>query len=57
MDSDVGLKEAAWMVKSNVEMKIMMGPPGGAEVKCARSTSAAWGSPIHILGADMAHIK
>ena len=31
-----------------------LGLPGGAEVKCARSASAAWGSPVRILGADMA---
>ena len=30
------------------------GRPGGAEVKCARSASAAWGSPVRIPGADMA---
>ena len=30
------------------------GWPGGAAVKFARSTSAAWGSPVRIPGADMA---
>ena len=30
------------------------GRPGGTAVKCARSASAAWGSPVWILGADMA---
>ena len=30
------------------------GRPGGAAVKCARSASSAQGSPIRILGADMA---
>ena len=28
--------------------------PGGTAVKCTRSTLAAWGSPVQILGADMA---
>ena len=28
--------------------------PGGAVVKCSRSTSAARGSPVRILGVDMA---
>ena len=32
----------------------MRGQPGGAAVKCARSASAAQGSPVRILGADMA---
>ena len=32
----------------------MGGQPGGAAVKCARSASAAWGSPVRIPGADMA---
>ena len=27
---------------------------GGAVVKCARSASAAWGSPVWIPGTDMA---
>ena len=31
-----------------------MGRPGGAVVKCARSASAAQGSPVWIPGADMA---
>ena len=30
------------------------GQPGGAVVKCARSASAAQGSPVQIWGADMA---
>ena len=30
------------------------GQPGGAVVKCSRSSSAAWGSPVQIQGADMA---
>ena len=30
------------------------GRPGGAAVKFTWSTSAAWGSPVEILGADMA---
>ena len=30
------------------------GRPGGAVVKCAHSTSAAWGLPVQILGVDMA---
>ena len=30
------------------------GWPGGAVVKCTRSASAAWGSPVGIPGADMA---
>ena len=30
------------------------GLPGGTVVKCAPSTSAAWGLPVQILGADMA---
>ena len=30
------------------------GRPGGAAVKCARSASTAQGSPVLILGADMA---
>ena len=30
------------------------GRPGGAAVKFARSAAAAWGSPVWILGADMA---
>ena len=28
--------------------------PGGAAVKCARSISAAPGSPVRVLGVDMA---
>ena len=28
--------------------------PGGAAVKFARAASATWGSPVRILGADMA---
>ena len=32
----------------------MGGRPGGAAVKCACSALAAWGSPVPILGADMA---
>ena len=31
-----------------------MGQPGGAAVKLTHSTSVAWGSPVQILGADMA---
>ena len=34
--------------------KRYMGQPGGATAKCAHSTSAAWGSPVRIPGADMA---
>ena len=30
------------------------GRPGGTAVKFAHSASAAWGSPVWILGADMA---
>ena len=30
------------------------GWPGGAAVKCACSTLAAWGSPVRIPGADTA---
>ena len=30
------------------------GWPNGAAVKFARSTLAAWGSPVQILGADVA---
>ena len=34
--------------------RILRGQPGGTLVKCARSASAARGSPVQILGADMA---
>ena len=35
--------------------RILGGQPGGAVVTCARSDSkAAWGSPVRILGVDMA---
>ena len=30
------------------------GQPGGAAVKFARSASAAWGSPVQLLGVDVA---
>ena len=30
------------------------GQPGGAAVKCASSASLAQGSPLHILGVDVA---
>ena len=30
------------------------GLPSGTVVKCTRSTSAAWGSPVQIPGVDMA---
>ena len=30
------------------------GWPGSAVVKCAHSTSVAWGSPVQIPGVDMA---
>ena len=30
------------------------GRPDGTVVKCARSASAAWGSPVRIPGANMA---
>ena len=30
------------------------GQPGGAALKCAGSTLAAWGSPVRMLGVDMA---
>ena len=30
------------------------GRPGGTAVKCACSTLAAWGSPVRMLGGDMA---
>ena len=30
------------------------GWPCGAVVKCARSASVAWGSPVRVLGVDMA---
>ena len=30
------------------------GRPGGTVVKCARSTSVAWGSLVQIPGADVA---
>ena len=33
---------------------VAWGRPSGAAVKFARSTSAAWGSPLRILGVDMA---
>ena len=33
------------------------GRPSGAAVKCTRSTSAARGSPIRILGAEMAPLR
>ena len=32
------------------------GRPGGAVVKCARSTSAAQGSPVQISGAEVASL-
>ena len=32
----------------------LRGQSGGRAVKCARSASAAWGSPLGIPGADMA---
>ena len=34
-------------------LKNLQGWPGGAEVKCARSPSAARGSPVRIPGVDM----
>ena len=37
-----------------VQKGILRGQPGGAAVKCARSASAAQGSPVGILGADVA---
>ena len=30
--------------------------PGDAAVKCAHSTSVAWGLPVWILGVDMHHL-
>ena len=33
---------------------ISLDRPGGAAVKCTHSTLVAWGSPLRILGADMA---
>ena len=36
------------------KMKESWGWPSGTAVKCTRSTSAARGSPLRILGADMA---
>ena len=39
---------------SNTFQKLTQGLAGGAAVKCARSVSAAWGSPVQILGADTA---
>ena len=33
---------------------LLRGRPSGAVVKRARSASAAWGSSVQILGADMA---
>ena len=37
----------------NLKINFRAGPVAAA-VKCARSTSAAWGSLVPILGADMA---
>ena len=40
--------------KSNtIKMNQFWGQPGGVEVKFACSTSAAWGSWVQILGADL----
>ena len=43
-------------VFSSVILKVLGSgvQPGGTVVQCARSTSAARGSPVWILGADMA---
>ena len=35
-------------------INVLRGRPGGAAVKCARSASEASGSPVRILGADVA---
>ena len=37
-----------------IKFPAFWGQPAGAEVKCARSTSAAQGSPVRIPGGDMA---
>ena len=34
----------------------MEGQPGGAAVKCAHSALVAQGSPVQIVGADMARL-
>ena len=39
---------------SQLQEENWRGRPGGAVVKCARSASAAWGSLVRILAADMA---
>ena len=46
-----GLKEG-WRSKTGAKTVPCRGWPGGAAVKFARSTSAAWGSSVQILGAD-----
>ena len=35
-------------------METVWGRPGGTVVKCARSASSAQGSPVQILGVDVA---
>ena len=56
-DIDVSLP-APWNLQLRIFhpilKQIVLGQPGGTVVKCARSTSAAWGSLVQIPGADMA---
>ena len=41
-------------IQKSVRKGKTRGRPGGTAVKFARSASVAWGSPVQILGADMA---
>ena len=48
------ITQSRMVSKQNRDQKKGRGWPGGAAVKCARSTLATRGSPVQIPGADMA---
>ena len=51
---DVLIFPFSFCVLIALKRQIYRSRPGGAAVKCARSASAAWGSPVWIPGVDMA---
>ena len=46
----------SFIAQTNCNRNHSRGCPGGTAVKCTRSASAPWGSPVQIPGADMHHL-